>query len=198
MISFHFIKSNKSIHNFDIKFVPSNKIVNISLDKAYNYTIGEKEIYDIFSLNVKYDRLVESDLMKGNNKIKYIFHELSNMKEAYIEDGLYEKILNNKLIFFSIDLRVNNKIRVDDIDNYDVNCMIGKNSSRNLCYILTDYEVKVQIELIKIFNAELNILREKYSSLFIPAYMDFNKKRMPFSMYYNLLGYCYNKYFGEK
>ncbi|GAI53719.1 unnamed protein product, partial [marine sediment metagenome] len=91
-----------------------------------------------------------------------------------------QRLLKNNIIFLrAIDSKNGKKIQLEDIRNYGVSGLVGKDSSRNMAYLLFKKSVNIntQKRLISYFNEELAQNREKYFSLVLTNFRDNNRKR---------------------
>lgn len=201
VIAFHYIKKNNYINRFQIKahIYPGGNVINISLGKNYGWTIGGEFLNKI--KNQKNDlgirRLTEKDIedKKGGVKIKAAYNHIDKKFSLCISHKLYEKIKSNILLLRAIDSGSDNgKIALEDIRTYNVACLVSKPTSRNMIYLLSDenWRVNEQKEIIKLFNSEINSLRDDYMSLFLTNFRDNDRKRISFDFVYKFINYLYN------
>lgn len=198
VVSFHFLKSTNYNRILDINIYPDNKKCEFLVEKEYNYRIGGKELSDIVKcddkLNIK--RLTENMINDniGECIIDCFYNDYKTIKQFKVNKKFKNKIYNNIIVLDCIDGKTENKICAKDIRVYKKDCLVGKNTSRNIAYILTeDISVDLQSKTIELFNKKLNELRDKYNSLFLTNFRDNNRKRISFDFCYKLLNYCYTK-----
>lgn len=198
VISFYFIKDNSNNRNLNITYFPNNEKVSFDIQKEYFFKIGGEEISKINNNQntLKIKRLTEKYLNdnKGSFNISSFYNDYKTSKTYDINKKTKELIKRNIIVLNCIDGKINNKICAEDIRKYNKDCLVGKNTSRNIAYILlNDVSVDTQEKLIVMFNKELNLLRDKYNSLFLTNFRDNDRKRISFDFCYNLLNYCYSK-----
>ena len=105
-----------------------------------------------------------------------------------------KKMLEKNIIFLrAIDSKNGKKIQLEDIRNYNVSGLIGKNTSRNMAHLIFKKEIAVseQLELMEKFNWELNNMRKEYFSFFLTNFRDNNRKRISFDLVYKFLNQIY-------
>lgn len=168
-------KNNITIQNIIFRDKNNDKkINNIELSKSNNWLIGG-EIYNLkLNKEISISRYLESDKKKnirGKNIIKQYFYleTIDTSKERI-------KLIINENIFY------------------------GKNTSRTSLSIKTNIislTIDNQKEICNIFNNILNDYRDKYDSLFLTNYRDNNRKRISFTLVYNLLNYSIMKWIND-
>lgn len=201
VVSFHFIKNLNSIKKQKIEFTifPSKEVVNFTLDERYDYRIGGKDLDKIIKTQpLKATRLTEQLMKKNAGKISIncFFNSKKEIKKYSINESFKEKINNNIVLLNCIDTNASKEawIKAEDIRNYEIMCLVGKNTSRNIAYILLEnISVDDQETLIIMFNAHLLKLRNKYKSLFLTNFRDNDRKRISFEFCNKLLSYCFNE-----
>lgn len=205
VIAFYYkLKESKSdLDKLTLKIFPEKKIVNLFLEKRYDWTIGGD-----FSYSLKQQknflgayRLTEKDLQKGEKEILIGFGHIKEKKKLKIKEADYKKLKSNILLLKAIDTgSENGKIALEDISTYHIDGLVSKESSRNQIQILFKNQINLteQKEIIKFFNEEIENLREKYLSLFMTNFRDKDRKRISFDFSYKLINYIYynkiNKY----
>jgi hypothetical protein len=136
--------------------------------------------------------MIESN--KGTKKIKTAYNHIDSKLEIYVSEQFYEKLQNNILLLKAIDSgSERGKIALENIKDYNVECLISKATSRHMIYLVFDSQVtiKEQKELIQLFNYNLEKLRKDYSSLFLTNYRDNDRKRISFDFAYKLINHLY-------
>lgn len=197
VVSFYFNKkpADKRILNF-ICF-PNESKFSFEVDKKYSYRIGGEDLDKIINCKqyLKIKRLTEEMINEnvGKYEIDGYYNDYKTTKSFEINKSLKEKIDNNIIVLNCIDGKHNNKICAEDIKFFNKYCLVGKNTSRNIAYVLIDdVNPEVQRKIIKNFNEILYNLREKYNSLFLTNFRDNNRKRISFDFCYKLINYCYH------
>ena len=94
---------------------------------------------------------------------------LQNIKEIRnynIHENIKNLLKRNILLLRAIDSKNGKKIQLEDIREYDILGLVGKNTSRNMAHIIFRQEIpiKEQERLMQEFNQELNRNRKKYFS----------------------------------
>jgi len=116
------------------------------------------------------------------------------MREFTISEDVYRKIKSNIILLKAIDSgSKSGRIALENIRNYGVDCLVSKESSRHMIYLILDKKVTIieQEKLIDLFNLEINKLRENYLSLFLTNYRDNDRKRIGFDFVYKFINYLY-------
>lgn len=197
VVAFHYTKDDNADKR-ELNFIsyPDEKLFGCIVEQKYSYRIGGKELDDIIktSNKLKIRRLTEN-MMTGNGYSVEAFYNNYNIKKTYkVNKYLKDKIDNNIILLNCIDSKVSDKINAADISFYKKDCLVGKNTSRNIAYVLVDgIDTETQSELIGKFNTTLNKLRKKYNSLFLTNFRDNDRKRISFDFCYKLLNWCYEQ-----
>lgn len=199
VVSFHYIKKElPSVdQKIEITFFPEKNKKTFIIEENFNYRIAGKELNKITSIkSLKSTRLTEDIIHKnvGTNKIKALFNDKNNFCEYFVNDDLFNKIQNNCILLNCIDTNANESawIKAENIKKLNQDCLVGKNSSRNIAYIIfDDILLKDQEKIISLFNSTLNDLRKKYNSLFLTNFRDNDRKRISFDFCYKLITFCY-------
>jgi hypothetical protein len=155
------IKENKDI---DIYCYPSNKKININLNKNNNYIIGG----DIYNLNIK-------------NK-----YMISRLTSKNINDK------NTNILAKCIDDNKNNQINLSIVNDADIFIdETEKQSARTYATLIIKpkIDIETQKKVVKKFNEYLNENRIKYNSLFLTNYREFERKRISFDLIYSIVQY---------
>jgi len=109
-------------------------------------------------------------------------------------DNVLKNAIENNIIFLrAVDGKNAKKIQLEDIRKYKVLGLVGKETSRNMAYLIfkEPLSIKEQQKLIKLFNKELEKARKKHLSLFLTNFGDNNRKRISFDFVYKMLNYLY-------
>lgn len=204
VISFYFKKRKKNIENNKISttIFPENKKLTFSLNKNTGWQLGGEFLRKIETTKnyLGVFRLTEDFLESGNNKVRMAVQNIKDVRDFNISNELKEKLEKNILILRAIDSKNGKKIQLEDIREYRIFGLVGKNTSRNIAHIIFKKEVSVkeQKNLIKKFNTELNENREKYLSFFLTNFRDNNRKRISFDFAYKLLNYVYKENYARQ
>jgi hypothetical protein len=177
---------------------PDNKIINIELKKDFDWIIGGaliKEIEEKDNILGIY-RLTENTILKyqGDIKIGAAYNHIKTKININVSKNIHELIKSNIILLKAIDSGTEKgKIALEDIRKYGVDCLISKQSSRHMIYLVFKKPVSIveQERIIKLFNKEINELRDVYSSLFLTNYRDNNRKRISFDFVYKFINYLY-------
>lgn len=154
-------KPHFGVLNIEFEFIneASSEVKCFELNKKYGYKIGG----DIYETNNRKDVIV-SRLLEGQNPNTCI--------------NLYA--LDNK-----DNTTNNNRIRLV----YENKPIYGKQTDRMFATITTNINLteKQQKNICKIFNGLLEGYREQYRSLFLSSYREFTRKRITFSLAYDMI-----------
>lgn len=145
--------------------------------------------------NLNIFRLTEDFLEQGGETAVVAVQELSNKQIIKITPETKRKLEKNILFLRAIDSKNGKKIQLEDIRNYDVFGLVGKNTSRNLAHLIfgRDLPINDQEYLMKVFNEELAKNREEYFSFFLTNFRDNNRKRISFDFTYKFLNFLYEQ-----
>jgi hypothetical protein len=198
VIAFHYFKKeNKNgIRTPKLTIFPNKIIIDLVLDKKFDYKVAGDELSDIMSSEpLRISRLTTKHIKqnKGKLKIDTYFCDKNTDKRYTINKKLKSIIKNNIIMLNCIDTNGSEDgwIKAEDIRDYNKSCLVGKESSRNIAYLLLEgVSIKTQEKIIKKFNFKLNKIRKKYYSLFLTNFRDNDRKRISFEMCYKLISYC--------
>ncbi|MFH1564560.1 MAG: hypothetical protein ABIC82_01795 [bacterium] len=197
VISFYFRKKQKiSEKNIvDATIYPENKKIKLTVEKKFGWQFGGDFIYKI--KNTKNElgvfRLTEDYLKSGEYEVEIALQNIKDKKIIKISDNIKNLLEKNILFLRAIDSKNGKKIQLEDIRKYKISGLVGKNTSRNMAHLIFKTEVSIdeQIELMKKFNDELSVNREKYFSFFLTNFRDNNRKRISFDLAYKFLNLIY-------
>ena len=198
VISFHYKKKNEYENNmiFNAFIFPNKHKIKIELNAEYGWQLGGEFISRINSTKniLGIYRLTIKDLKDGPISVRLAFNNIKDVKDHKLNSTLKKAIDNNILFLRAIDSKNGKKIQLEDIRNYKVYGLVGKETSRNMAYLIFKKPLSIneQKELIKLFNEELQEAREKHLSLFLTNFRDNNRKRISFDFTYKLLNYIYS------
>jgi len=157
VIAFYYKKKNNYFNDkFRIKthIYPDNEIIEIELKKNSSWSINGDFLKIIQSQknDLKIYRLIEEDIFKkkGEIEISAAYNHVKNKEKFMISEELYSLIKSNIILLKAIDSgSEEGKIAIEDIRKYNVDCLVSKESSRHMIYL--------------IFGKELSILDQKKS-----------------------------------
>jgi len=195
VVSFHYTRKDPNIDKmiFYAHIFPNNHKVKIELNKNYGWQLGGEFISRINSVKniLGVYRLTVKDLKNGPASIRLAFNNIKDAKNHKLDSTLKKAIKNNIMFLRAIDSKNGKKIQLEDIRKYKVYGLIGKETSRNMAYLMfkQPLPIKEQQKLIILFNKELEEAREKHLSLFLTNFRDNNRKRISFDFAYKLINY---------
>jgi len=197
VISFYFKqKSNLTDENqINATIFPENKNIHFVLKKHSNWQLGGDFINRIKNTqnSLGVFRLTEDYIKSGEYEVEMALQNIKDKKMFKISDDIKSLIDKNILFLRAIDTSSGDKIKLEDIRQYGIFGLVGKNSSRNMAHLIFKNEISIdeQIELMNRFNEELNQKRNKYFSFFLTNFRDNNRKRISFDLAYKFLNYIY-------
>jgi len=197
VISFYY-KKNKGARGKNIintTIFPDKNKVKITLERESHWQLGGIFFNLINSVKnpLGVYRLTEKHLLRGNKKLKLAYNNIKNIRTYRVNKNMQRLLKNNIIFLRAIDSKNGKKIQLEDIRNYGVSGLVGKNTSRNMAYLLfkRELDVNIQRKLINYFNEELAQNREKYFSLSLTNFRDNNRKRIGFDFAYKLINYIF-------
>ena len=200
VIAFYYKKKSPILESFKIKtrVFPENKQIYIDLEKKYDWIIGGDFLNQIKNqinyLGVR--RLMEKDIenKKGGKKIRAAYTHVKKIIDINISEDMYEFLNSNILLLKAIDSGTEKgKIAIENINNYEVKCLISKESSRHMIQLIFEKSITIEEQklIMNLFNKKINQLRKDYFSLFLTNYRDNDRKRISFDFVYKLINYLY-------
>jgi hypothetical protein len=199
VISFYFRKKKGASQTNIIPSIifPEKKEITISLEKRFNWQFGGEFVNRIKKTKnyLGISRLTEDYLKSGEYKVELAFQNIKDKILRPISAETKEILEKNILLLRAIDSKNGKKIQLEDIRNYGVSALVGKDTSRNMAHLIFRKEIPIndQIELMNRFNEELDRERDKYLSFFLTNFRDNNRKRISFDLAYKFLNYIYSK-----
>ncbi|MFH1661568.1 MAG: hypothetical protein ABIA02_00505 [Candidatus Falkowbacteria bacterium] len=197
VISFYFKRKKDFNENNKISAVilPERRKISFVLEKKNDWQLGG-EFLNSIKITKNYlgvFRLTEEFLESGSCKVKMALQNIKDIRDFNISEDLKNTLEKNILFLRAIDSKNGKKIQIENIRNYGIFGLVGKNSSRNMAHIIFKKEISLEKQkiLMKEFNEELNKNREKYFSFFLTNFRDNNRKRISFDFAYKLLNYLY-------
>jgi hypothetical protein len=199
VVSFYY-KRKKKPSNF-IKLhaliLPENKITDFTIERPHGWQLGGAFANKVRKTNnmLGIYRLTEDVIERGECEVKLALQNIKDIRSYKISEENKKAIGNNILFLRAVDSKNGKKIQLEDIRNYGVLGLVGKNTSRSMAHLIFGKEMPKndQIVLMNKFNEEVNLNREKYSSYFLTNFRDNNRKRISFDFTYKLLNYLYVK-----
>jgi methylase of polypeptide subunit release factors len=197
VISFYFRrkKHNNEFNKIEAIIYPEKKNMSFVIRKKYNWQFGGEFINRIKNTknNLGIFRLTEDYLKSGEYKIEMALQDIKDRRYFKISKDFKKSLENNILFLRAIDSKNGKKIQLEDIRNYDIKGLVGKNTSRNLAHLIfkEKISIKEQEKLMQRFNKELNKNRQQYFSFFLTNFRDNNRKRISFDFAYKFLNYIY-------
>lgn len=198
VIAFYYKKKQNinEYQEFILNIQPKNIDKKIKIFKEYNWQIGGEFIETINKQEniLKIKRLVKNNIVAGNFSILCAINHLKDTKEIKVNLNTFNLIKKNILLLKAIDTGSSiGNISLQNIKNYNLDCLISLETSRNQIFLIFEKEISLenQEKLIDLFNEELNKKREEYFSLFMTNFRDNNRKRISFDFAYKLINYLY-------
>ncbi|MBU2539596.1 hypothetical protein KJ786_00320 [Patescibacteria group bacterium] len=197
VVSFYYKKKNKISGKNEIPatIIPDNKNINFILERKFGWQFGGDFIDKIKSTKnyLGIFRLTEDYLQSGEYEIEMALQNIKDKRVFKINQNIKKALGKNILFLRAIDSKNGKKIQLEDIRNYNIHGLVGKNTSRNMAHLIFKKEIPIreQEALMENFNKELNQEREKYSSFFLTNFRDNNRKRISFDLAYKFLNYIY-------
>ncbi len=197
VVSFYYRKKKKQSekNKINVNIFPNKRKLKFVLHKKYGWQLGGGVISKIYSVKnlLGIHRLTEKDLVNGNYVVRLAYSNIKDKKICKVNDTFKEVLGKNIIFLRAIDSKNGKKIQLEDIRNYKVDGLIGKESSRNMAHLLFEKEIDVglQKKLIDYFNKELERERKRYASLFLTNFRDNNRKRISFNFAYRFINYLY-------
>lgn len=197
VIAFYFRKksdsSNKNIVLTSI--FPEGRKIELVFEKKFGWQYGGDFIDKIQKTKNELGifRLTSDFIASGDCETEIALQNIKDRRVYKTSREFKKKLENNILFLRAIDSKNGKKIQLEDIRNYKIAGLAGKNTSRNMAHLLFKQEISIneQIELMEIFNDRLTQNRAKYNSFFLTNFRDNNRKRISFDLAYKLLNLIY-------
>ncbi len=197
VISFYFKKKKNflELNKIPATIFPEKKDISLTLEKRFNWQFGGEFINRIKNTKnyLGIFRLTEDYLESGEYKVELAFQNIKEKSLLPVSKN-FKKLMEKNILFLrAIDSKNGKKIQLEDIRDYGISGLVGKDTSRNMAHLIFKKELPIeeQIELMKTFNKELNQERNKYFSFFLTNFRDNNRKRISFDLTYKFLNYIY-------
>ena len=199
VVAFYFRKriENEKKNLISATIFPDGKKIDFYLEKKFGWQLGGDFLLKIKSAknNLGVTRLTESDVVGGECQAQIALQNIKENQEAFIDEKFKEFLNNNILILRAIDSKNGRKICLEDIRDYGIDGLVGKDSSRNMAHLLFKESLTIaqQKSLMEKFNIILDENREKYFSFFLTNFRDNGRKRISFDFVYKFLNYIYDQ-----
>ena len=198
VISFYYRKKKdprRSVNIIRATLFPGKEKISFRLEKAHNWQFGGDFLGKINQtenyLGIK--RLTSEYISRGKETAILSIQNPKNKTRLKVSRETKKLLKRNIIILKAIDEKNGEKIKLDDIRNYDVEAIVGKSTSRSMAHLILDKDISIeeQEKLIKLFNERLKTTRKKYRSLFLTNFRDNGRKRISFDLSYKFLNYLY-------
>lgn len=199
VVSFYFKKKkdNFSKNKISATIFPDKKDITFTIQKEFNWQLGGDFINRIKNTKnyLGIFRLTEDYLKSGEYEVEMALQNIKDRKIFHISSEIKKKLEKNILFLRAIDSKGGKKIQIEDIRDYGIAGLAGKNTSRNMAHLIFEKDIPIneQVGLMTEFNKELNENRDKYFSYFLTNFRDNNRKRISFDLVYKFLNYIYCK-----
>jgi hypothetical protein len=201
VVAFHFAKASTdtSLQSVEFHYFPGDEVKTFVLEREFNFRIAGRELHPIQTVKPLKTIRLTSAWMKHRehgHKIVGFFNDKDEkgVMTYHVASEQAEQIKNNIVMLNCIDTNasVDGWIKAEDVRCYNKDCLVGKNSSRNIAYVLLpDISLHMQELIIPLFNKKLNNLRREFDSLFLTNFRDNDRKRVSFDFCYKLIAHCY-------
>jgi hypothetical protein len=197
VISFYYRERDKKLKKDIINtyIFPSKKRLKLSLEEKYGWQLGGEVISEIKPIKnlLGIYRATEDLIMNGREKVEIAYTHINHKKTYYVNKQIMDLLKKNIILLRAIDSKNGKKIQLEDIREYGPIALIGKDTSRNMAYLLFEKGISLdeQKKLIASFNNYLDKKRKKHSSLFLTNFRDNGRKRISFDFAYKLINYLY-------
>ncbi|MEK7211446.1 MAG: hypothetical protein AAB731_02335, partial [Patescibacteria group bacterium] len=151
VISFYYRKkqkmSDKNIIGATI--YPENKKIKLRLEKKYNWQFGGDFINKIKNTknSLGIFRLTEDYLKSGEYEVEVALQNIKDTKILKISNDIKESLEKNILFLRAIDSKNGKKIQLEDIREYKVAGLVGKNTSRNMAHLIFKEEIPIDEQI---------------------------------------------------
>ena len=176
---------------------PEKEKISFIIERKFDWQLGGNFINQVKNAKnyLEIFRLTEDFLKSGNYEAKMALQNIKEIKNFNIDENVKNVLERNILLLRAIDSNNGKKIQLEDIREYDILGLVGKNTSRNMAHIIFGQEVSIdeQEKLMREFNQELNRNRKKYFSFFLTNFRDNGRKRISFDFTYKFLNYLYEQ-----
>ncbi len=200
VIAFYYKRHGGLCEQFVIEttIFPDNKKVDIELARKFSWTIGGeflnkiKDQENILGVHRLTEDILEKE--KGSLSIHVAFNHIKDKRQIKASKKFRDLVESNLILLRAIDSGTQEgRIKLENIKKYNVECLISKESSRNMIYLLFDRQIELeqQQKIIDLFNEEINKQRENHLSLFLTNFRDNDRKRISFDFVYKFINHIY-------
>ncbi len=206
--SFYYKKRNKPIDKCLIEpmtlinFRFFNKVIVCSkvleIHREGDWQVGGTFLKGIEQLSnsLRIFRLTMKDIQdnKGSIWIKGAYTHTKIKANFYVSESFAKRIKENIILARVIDTGTKGgNIALEDIRDYNIEALVGKESSRNQAFLIfkEGISIETQEKLITLFNEKFNKFREETASLGLTNFRDNFRKRVSFTFLYKFLNYLY-------
>ena len=204
VISFYYKRKKdfEDKNKISVTIFPEKEKISFVIERKFGWQLGGNFINQVKNAknHLEISRLTESFLKSGNYEAKMALQNIKEKKNFNVNENIKNVLENNILFLRAIDSKNGKKIQLEDIRNYNILGLVGKNTSRNMAHIIFGQKIPInkQKELMQEFNQELNRNREKYFSFFLTNFRDNGRKRISFNFAYKLLNYLYEQKYSKQ
>ncbi len=204
VISFYFKKKDKNIEKNGISAVifPEKKKISFTIEKEFGWQLGGNFLNEVKNIKnyLGVTRLTENLLRHGDKSVKLAVQNIKHINDFKIDQNTKNILKNNILFLRAIDSKNGKKIQLENIRDYNILGLVGKDSSRNMAHLIFRERIsqKEQRKLMEEFNKKLNINRKKYFSFFLTNFRDNGRKRISFNFVYKFLNYLYAQKYSKQ
>lgn len=181
---------------------PEKENISFTVERKFGWQLGGNFINQVKNAKncLEIYRLTENSLKFGKYETKLAIQNIKEIRNYNIHRDVKKLLEKNILLLRAIDSKNGKKIQLEDIRNYDVLGLVGKNTSRNMAHIIFGREIPIeeQKRLMKEFNKELSQNRKKYFSFFLTNFRDNGRKRISFDFTYKFLSYLYEQKYSKQ
>lgn len=199
VISFYYKKKSgfENKNKISATIFPEEEKISFNIEGKFGWQLGGNFINQIKNAKnyLEVFRLTENFLKSGNHEAKMALQNVKEIRNYNIHENIKSLLEKNILLLRAIDSKNGDKIQLEDIREYDILGLVGKNTSRNMAHIIFGQEIPVeeQEKLMREFNHKLNKNRKKYFSFFLTNFRDNGRKRISFDFTYKFLNYLYEQ-----
>lgn len=198
VIAFYYKKNGlKDKNKISATIFPEKEKINFVIERKLGWQLGGNFINEVKNAknHLEVFRLTENYIKSGNYSTKLALQNIKEIKNYNIHENVKNLLEKNILLLRAIDSKNGKKIQLEDIREYDILGLIGKDTSRNMAHIIFGQEIPVeeQKKLMQEFNRELDKNRKKYFSFFLTNFRDNGRKRISFDFTYKFLNYLYEQ-----
>jgi len=199
VIAFYFKEKKGGVDENKIfaSIFPESKQIEFTLEKKFDWQLGGEFLTRVRSSqnHLGVMRLTEDFLQAGDCQVDLAVQNIKAKQKFFVDKTIKSFLKKNILFLRAIDSKNGKKIQLEDIRSYDVEGLVGKQSSRNMAHLIFSQPVGIeeQKELMQKFNEVLTSERKKYFSFFLTNFRDNGRKRISFDFVYKFLNYIYDQ-----